>query len=136
MDGKIYSLAGFFLLLTTVVNPLLANTLTIRCERNSLFLGDIPNAQMAEGGLPTSSEFLINNDKFMTDSFGPILGVNTGNVRVRGNRYELRFSFMYQSNIFDYTMEYNSNSGSYQQTIYSRYHNLAVGGAQGDCRQI
>ncbi len=113
-----------------------AETFTISCERQTLYLGNIPTLDTAEHALPATSQFTLDHNEFTTNSFGSLVNVNSGTVRQRGSRYELRFSFRYSGGMYDYTMDYNPNSGSYRQVIVSREYNVVVGSAEGDCRRL
>ena len=113
-----------------------ADTFTISCERRVLYLGNIPNQALADQALPLASQFTINANEFTTNSLGSVLSFTSGSVRQTGARYQLRFSFRYQGERFDYTMDYNSNSGSYEQEIVIKDYNIAVGSAEGDCRRV
>jgi hypothetical protein len=132
----------YFAVAAIIANALMvgaagAETFTIRCERQASYGGDGAAVNDLEQALPATSEFTVNGNEFTTNSFGPALvNISRASVRQRGSRYELRFNFQYYGAWYNYTMEYNPNSGSYRQVINSAVYNEAVAGAEGYCRRI
>ena len=118
-----------------MVNTGFADTFTISCDRQALYLGGIPNQALADQALPATSQFTLNANEFTTNSFGSALPVTSGSVRQTETRYQLRFSFLYQGSRFNYAMDYNPNSGSYRQKIIMAEVNMEVGSAEGECRR-
>jgi len=118
-----------------MVSTAFADTFTISCDRQALYLGAIPNQALADQALPPNSQFTLNANEFTTNSFGSALPFTGGSVRQSGTRYQLRFSFLYQGSRFNYAMDYNPSSGSYQQKIIMAEVNMEVGRAEGECRR-
>lgn len=133
---KLYFVVSAIIANVFITGAAAADTFTISCERRTLHLGSIPNQALADRALPRTSQFTINDDEFTTTSLGSELSFTGGSVRQTGARYQLRFSFRYQGDRFDYTMDYNSNSGSYEQKIVIKEYNVGVGSAEGDCRRV